>query len=145
MARYTGGSSVPGGYYLNPRRLTLTSVLGERGTLPGSPAEGFHRVPWPVALAAAPVLGGLYVVALPFIGIATLLGVVGERLSGSARSGARDLAATMTPGWRPGEAHLTGTAADAKPEETPAGGAGESALAGVADEIARKRREEGDA
>jgi hypothetical protein len=59
-------------------------------------------------LLLAPVVGGLYVVAMPFIGIAMLANAIAKNLLGHAERGAADLAATMTPGWQPGEAHLTG-------------------------------------
>ena len=51
---------------------------------------------------------------------------------------------TVTPGWRPGEAHMTGRALDGKVEQLPAGGAGEKALEDVAAEVARKRAGEND-
>jgi len=139
MARYTGGSRVPGGYYLNARRWSITPVNDAGGSLPGTSAERYEQISWVTALLLAPVLGGLFVVFLPFIGFAIFFQWVWSKLTGSAREGARDLAATMTPGWRPGEAHLTGRPVDGKLEERPAGGAGESALKDVADEVARKR------
>jgi hypothetical protein len=99
------------------------------------------HISWVTALLLAPVLGGLFVVLLPFIGLGLFLRLAWRKLTGSVREGARDLAATVTPGWRPGEAHLTGRPLDPKAEQLPAGGAGESALEQVADEVARKRRE----
>jgi len=139
MARFTGGSSVPGGYYWNPRHGTMTPVTDPGGTLPGKPTDRYVRVHWLVALLAAPLLGGLFVVLLPFIGLAMMVRYAFERITGQARAGARDLAATVTPGWRPGEVHLTGRSVDGTPEELHGGGAGESALKDVADEIAHKR------
>jgi hypothetical protein len=120
MARFSGGSSVPGGYYWNPRHWSDTPVERDGG----------------------PLLGGLFVVFLPFIGFAMFFQWAFQKVAGSAREGARDLAATVTPGWRPGEAHMTGRALDGKHEELPAGGAGEKALEDVAAEVARKRAAE---
>jgi hypothetical protein len=142
MARYTGGDRVPGGYYLNLRHgICLVSDRG--GELPGRGSDRYVRISWVTALLLAPVLGGLFVVLLPFIGLGLFLRLAWRKLTGSAREGARDLAATVTPGWRPGEAHLTGRPLDPKGEQLPAGGAGESALEQVAEEVARKRRETG--
>jgi hypothetical protein len=141
MARYTGGSSVPGGYYLNARRWSIVPVNDAGGRLPGTSAEGYDQISWVTALLLAPILGGVFVVCLPFIGFATFFRWMGSQVTGSAREGAKDLAATVTPGWRPGEAHLTGRPVDGKLEERPAGGARESALEDVADEVARKRRQ----
>jgi hypothetical protein len=144
MARYTGGSRVPGGYYLSSRHWSITPVAGDGSTLPGTSQDRYVRISWVAALLLAPILGGLFVVFLPFVGLAIFLKWVWTKVTGSAREGAMDLAATVTPGWRPGEVHMTGRPLDVKSEELPAGGAGESALKDVTEEIARKRRESGD-
>ncbi len=144
MARFIGGSAVPGGYYLNARRWTITPVAKDGDRLPGAPSETFLRIHWLAALLLAPVLGGLFVVFLPFIGFAMFFEWAFLKVSGKAAAGARDLAATVTPGWAPGEAHLTGRALDPKHPELPAGGAGEAALHEVAEEIARKRAADGE-
>ena len=141
MARFNGGSRVPGGYYWNPRHWSVTPVAGEAGTLPGGSSDRYLRIHWLVALLLAPLLGGLFVVFLPFIGFAMFFQWVFRKVTGTAREGARDLAATVTPGWRPGEVHMTGRAMDTKNAELPAGGAGEKALEDVAAEVARKRAE----
>jgi hypothetical protein len=142
MARYEGGTKVSGGYYWNPREWTVVAVAGESGMLPGRNGDGYVRLHWAMALLLAPVLGGLFVVFLPFIAFGMLIDAAWRGIFGGARRGAQDLAATMTPGWRPGEAHLTGRASEVKPEDVAAGGAGEEALKDVADEVARKRRAE---
>ena len=104
-------------------------------------SDRYLRIHWLVALLLAPLLGGLFVVFLPFIGFAMFFQWVFRKVTGTAREGARDLAATVTPGWRPGEVHMTGRAMDTKHAELPAGGAGEKALEDVAAEVARKRAE----
>ena len=144
MARHNGGSAVPGGYYLNARRWTITPVARDGERLPGAPTETYLRIHWLAALLLAPVLGGLFVVFLPFIGFAMFFEWAFLKVTGKAAAGARDLAATVTPGWTPGEAHLTGRALDPKHPELPVGGAGETALHDVAEEIARKRSGEGE-
>jgi hypothetical protein len=142
MARYSGGSSVPGGYYWNPGHWSVTPVEKDGGKLPGTASDRYLRIHWLVALLLAPLLGGLFVVFLPFIGFAMFFHWVFLKVTGSAREGARDLAATVTPGWRPGEVHMTGRALDGKHEELPAGGAGEKALEDVAAEVAHRRARE---
>lgn len=144
MARFNGGSSVPGGYYWNPRHWSITPVTDDGGKLPGTSADRYLRIHGLVAVLLAPLLGGLFVVCLPFIGFATFFRWAFLTVTGSAREGARDLAATVTPGWRPGEVHMTGRAMDAKHAELPAGGAGEKALEDVIAEVARKRAEGND-
>jgi hypothetical protein len=53
----------------------------------------------------APVLGLLYALFLPFIGIAMLLALVGRKLFGGLLDG---LWKTAAFGWRPREAYLLG-------------------------------------
>jgi hypothetical protein len=142
MASYLGGTQAPGGIYWNGR-LAVVTVPAEGGNLPGGSGERYRSVPWALALLVAPVLGGLYVVLLPFVGLGMLAVHAARRIAGGARQGARELAATVTPGWRPGEAHLTGRRGAPGPEgEVAAGGAGEEALRDVADEIAHRRAEQ---
>ena len=143
MARYTGGKQVPGGYYWNPRHWSISPVADEGGLLPGTPADRYVRISWVTALLLAPILGGLFVVALPFIGFGMFFHWAWTWVTGTAREGVKDLAATVTPGWRPGEVHLTGRSVDGKLEDLPAGGAGESAVKEVADEVARRRSQGG--
>ena len=139
MARFDGGSSVPGGYYWNPRHWSITPVAKDGEKLPGTSSDRYLRIHGLVALLLAPILGGLFVVFLPFIGLALFFEWVFLKVTGSAKAGVRDLAATVTPGWRPGEVHMTGRSLDPKHEELPHGGAGETALREVAEEVARQR------
>ena len=53
MARHNGGSAVPGGYYLNARRWTITPVARDGERLPGAPTETFLRIHWLAALLLA--------------------------------------------------------------------------------------------
>lgn len=143
--KYLAGNSVPSGYYWNPKKWSVTPVAKDGDVLPGEAGEKFVKVSLPLAIAAAPVLGGLFVVFLPFIGFGLTAYALANKLAGGAKKSAAELASTVTPGWRPGEAHLTGPATERTPDEVHAGGAGEEALRDVADEVARRRREGKDA
>jgi hypothetical protein len=78
------------------------------------------------------------VVFLPFIGLYLTAQAAVRPLVGSFQRSAQDLAATVTPGWQPGEAHFTGKRPEEKAaEETPAGNA---KLEDLANEIDAKRR-----
>lgn len=61
---------------------------------------------WKMILA--PVAGLVYLVALPVVGVAMIGWAVAKKVAGGAKEGAADLAATVSPGWTPGEAHLSG-------------------------------------
>jgi hypothetical protein len=58
-----------------------------------------------VKLLAAPIIGLIYVVFLPFIGIAALAAVAGREVLGGVASVAGK---TVSFGWRPVEAYLAG-------------------------------------
>jgi hypothetical protein len=108
MTTYAGGTAVKGGYYLDLSTFTFAQVARDGGKLPGGDEHGFTRVPVVLVLAAAPVLGGAFVVALPFIAFGVTAYAIGKRLTGFGRAGAREVAATLAPPWAPGAAHLTG-------------------------------------
>jgi hypothetical protein len=116
MVRYAGGSAVESGYYLNTRSYAVVTLPAD-GRLPGAPGEAFVRVPWPVLLAAAPIVGGAFVLAYPVIGLSTMAYGLARKVLGAAGQGAGELASTMAPGPLPGEAHLTGQPGEGEPVE----------------------------
>jgi hypothetical protein len=73
MGTRRGGDTVKGGYYWNLERWDATFVEGSAGELPGSPREIYRGIPTVALLFAAPIMGALFVIFLPFIGIALLL------------------------------------------------------------------------
>ncbi len=114
MTRIEAGTAAKAGYYFNPRSWEVhpVAVNGER--LPG---EGtWIAVPTVAALILSPLLGLAFLMFLPFIGFYLTLEAALRPVLRAFRHGAGELAATMSPGWLPGEAHLTG-----KPHEHEAG------------------------
>lgn len=107
MARIPGGTRVESGYYVNARSLSVVNLPAD-GELPGTAKDGFVRVPWPLLLVAAPVVGGLFVLTYPVVGAAMMAVGLARKLAGDVGEGAKDLAATLAPGPLAGEAHLTG-------------------------------------
>ncbi len=67
--------------------------------------ERGNRMETGVKLLAAPIIGLLYVVSLPFIGIVTLAAVAGRKVLDVVASVAGK---TISFGWRPVEAYLAG-------------------------------------
>jgi len=114
VARLIGGSVAESGYYVNVRSLAVVSLPAD-GKLPGSDRDEFIRVPWPLLLAAAPLLGGALLLAWPVLGLATMAAALARRAAGAAGRGARDLAATVAAGHAVGEAHLTGKRGKGEP------------------------------
>ena len=99
-----GGQKVPTGTYWNMANGERVD-LEQEGVLPGSGNDLYIKAPAAMAIAAGPVLGLVFAVFLPFIGIAMTLGLAGRKL-GEAVSDAA--AGSMSFGWRPIEAYLAG-------------------------------------
>ena len=110
MAISRGGDTVKGGYYWNPEKWDPTLVEGPAGELPGSSSEMYRGIPTILLLVVAPVMGALFVMFLPFIGIALLL----QHITRAAVEAAGEMMdrglRTVTPAWRPGMALLAGKA-----------------------------------
>jgi hypothetical protein len=139
MKTINGGSAVKGGYYLSKSNWEIFPIAHDGEKLPGSASEHYVEVPTAAALALMPVLGGLMVVFLPFIGIYLTAKAVVRPIGNLFHRSAQDLGATITPGWAPGAAHFTGKATEEK-------GAGEAEAAAeklqaLAKEIEGKRKD----
>ncbi len=137
MTKYLGGYAAQSGYYWNARAWSIAAIPAPGGLLPGTVQDKYLRVPLLAVFLLMPLLGGLFVVFLPFIGFALFFYAIVRKLAGGAKKSAEELAATVTPGWVPGEAHLTG-----KPGEKKEGEAAPSErMDKLAKEIEEKRGE----
>ena len=114
MTTISGGTAVPGGYYLSKSNWEIFPIARDGEKLPGKPSEHYVKVNTAAALMLMPVLGGLMVVFLPFIGLYLTAKTAIGGVTGVFHRSAKDLAATVTPGWAPGAAHMTGKATDEK-------------------------------
>jgi hypothetical protein len=140
MTRLNAGSAAKAGYYFNLKSFEIHPVPADGGRLPGDAGADWVEIPVVAALVLAPVLGLTFLMFVPFIGIYLTAERMVKPLFGAARKEAAELAATMSPGWQPGEAHLTGKRPG---EEKGAGGEGKRAaeLEALAEEIEAKRVE----
>ncbi len=140
MTTYAGGTQVRSGYYLDASSFRFTNVDRDGQALPGGADARWRKVPVLAVVAAAPVLGGLFVVALPFLGFGVTAYAVARKLGVGARKGAEELAATMAPPFVPGEAHLTGEPAGEGHDAAAAGAApADERVEALEREIAEKR------
>ncbi len=110
MLRQQGGDHVKAGFYLNLDSWEIRTISGATGgTLEGTSESRYLRVPVLGMLLFAPLMGALFAMFLPFIGIA----LVAQFAAGKVRHGVRHLArqavAALGPSWQPSAAHLTGT------------------------------------
>lgn len=99
-----GGHTVKAGTYWNLANGSRVQMEQE-GALPGSGQTRYIKAPVAVMLMAAPVIGLLFAVFLPFIGIAMTISLVGKKLANTVTEAA---AGSMSFGWRPIEAYLAG-------------------------------------
>ena len=78
MTMQAGQEQPRNGYYLNTKTFALRHAdeLGSRCGLDGR----WMRIPTLVAIPAAPVLGGLFVVTLPFVGVAMAAYAIGKKV-----------------------------------------------------------------
>ncbi len=135
---YESGSAVPGGYYLNLTEWAVTPVENDGGRLPAGKGQ-WRPIPTVAALALVPILGATFLRFLPVIGFALLFQAIIAKVGGFFHTSATELAATMSPGWQPGEAHFTGKSPEnAGTEEK--GPIADARLDALEKEIAEKRR-----
>ena len=138
MKTINGGSAVQGGYYLSKSAWEIFPIARDGQKLPGPASEHYVKVNTATALLVMPVLGGLMVVFLPFIGLYLTAKTAIGGVTGLFSRSAQDLGATITPGWAPGAAYMTGKATDEKAAE------GEKVedpkLAELAKEVEEKRK-----
>ncbi len=116
MTKYAGGTKVEAGYYWNPGRWSVEVVPPEGGALPAAPKASYVKVPFPLLLVLVPILGALFLIFLPLIGFALFGMAIFRKVTGGVKEGAKELASTVSPGWTPGEAHMTGKPGEEKGE-----------------------------
>ncbi len=92
MARFTGAETVTGGYYLNVGQTKLEVIEGASGVLPGDGGVRYMRIPVIAMIVLAPLMGLLFVLLVPFIGIAVVIEQVGLKAYSLAAAGRARLA-----------------------------------------------------
>ena len=104
MLKHNGGDRVGKGTYWNLTNGERIDINSE-GTLPGDAKKTYYRMPAAAIIVAGPVLGLLYAAFLPFIGIAMLVKLVGQKAGGGVMEMVHGSASF---GWRPSESYLSG-------------------------------------
>jgi len=113
MLRAKGGENVGKGTYWDFQTGKRVHIDSE-GILPGDEKTTYYRVHPAVLLAIGPVLGLIYAVFLPFIGIGMLVAAVSGKLLGGVAEG---LWKGASFSWRPTEAYLAGKKKRANPKK----------------------------
>lgn len=76
MLNYKGGNKTKGGFYWKKGEWEIVTVEGKTGMLPGGNECQYMRIPGILFVPLSVILGGLFVIFLPFIGFAMLFGMV---------------------------------------------------------------------
>jgi len=138
MTTIEAGTRVKKGYYFSATSWTLHPMPRDGEALPGEAGERYLHIPLLLAFVVAPVMGAAFLMFLPFIGFYLAFSAALRPVTAGFRASAEGVAATMAPGWAPGEAHLTGKRAEGRSAEEK-GPPAEDGLAAVEREIARRR------
>jgi hypothetical protein len=104
MMSYKTGHRVGKGTYWDLANGQRVDVEQE-AILPGETSSTYYRIPAGIMLLAGPVIGLLYVLCLPFIGIATIASLATGRIVSGLLS---LIGKSLSFGWRPREAYLSG-------------------------------------
>ena len=107
MKLWTAGQQVPTGLYVAPKALDVRYVGSDNETLQGTENAVYLRIPTLVLLAVAPALGGIFVMAFPFLVLgftAMVTATVGYKF---ARQAAQRLVVYASPDWAPSAAYFT--------------------------------------
>ena len=104
MLTYKGGYKVGKGTYWDVRSGHRVDVAQE-AVLPGGEASKYLRLPVGIMLLSGPFIGLLYVVFLPFIGIAMLALAAGREV---LRRLVSLFGKSISVDWRPRSAYLLG-------------------------------------
>ncbi len=136
---YESGSAVLSGYYFNPTGWHVEPIPSDGDRLPAGRGS-WMRLPTAAALLLVPVLGAAFLIFLPLIGFVVALQALAAPIVKMFHGSATDLAATLSTGWQPGEAHFTGKRSENAGVEEKGPSASGDALEALAAEIERRRR-----
>lgn len=104
MLTYKSGHKVGKGTYWDLSKGHRIDVE-EECSLTGEPSATYLRMPAGMMLLAGPIIGLLYVLCVPFIGIATIMVLTTRKAANGVLS---LIGKSLSFGWRPKEAYLSG-------------------------------------
>lgn len=79
MLNYQGSERVKRGLYWDMKKWDMAAIPKEGGILPGTEENRYIKFPTPLFLVLAPFMGLVYVIFLPFIGFAIVLGLIATK------------------------------------------------------------------
>ncbi len=106
MKWYTGGQKATKGSYWEKTSGEIFYAAEGGAVFPGGVERQYLKMPAPVLMMVAPMLGLGYVMFLPLIGVGVVVGYIAQKVSGALVSGTRSAAAAVVPNWVPGVSYL---------------------------------------
>lgn len=113
MLTNRGGHKVGRGTYWDLRKGHRIDIAHE-GVLPGNETETYLRMSSGVMLLLGPVIGLLYAILMPVIGIGTVAVLAGRKVLGGLYT---LVAKSISFGWQPRNAYLSGKKKKKEKEE----------------------------
>jgi hypothetical protein len=107
MKRYFGNQLVKRGIYLSLKRRDFVTIENESDPLPGASDERYVKIQPIAMIVLGPIMGLMYVIFLPFISFAMVLGLVASKALLGLRLLGESLLREATLHWMPGVAYLT--------------------------------------
>ncbi|HTG00431.1 MAG TPA: hypothetical protein VK654_07555 [Nitrospirota bacterium] len=104
MFTQSGGQTVAGGTYWDITTGYRVD-LDKEGVLPGDSSTKYLKASSGAILVAGPILGLVYIIAMPVTGVAAFLGLLLQRIAASALGLGRHI---IYFDWRPAESYLGG-------------------------------------
>ena len=99
-----GNRSAKTGIYVKPS--TGEWIQHSGGLLPGTEQARYVRIPAPLVLVLEPLLGGLYLLSLSFMGCLAVVWSLGRRAVRGVMALLALGAETLFPAWVPGRSYL---------------------------------------
>ena len=88
MTKRIGGTTAKNGFYWNLGKWEMTMVPKQGGVLPGDASQRYIKVPVVALLVLAPLMGAVYAILLPLVGLVGLFRLFGKE---AAAVGAADV------------------------------------------------------
>lgn len=105
--KHQGGELARGGIYLSWATKEFVTIEGGGGRLPGESNVAYLRVPFPALVLFGPLMGLIYVIFMPIVGPAMLIGLAAYKGALRMQSTVRGMLEIATLQWRPGEAYFS--------------------------------------
>jgi hypothetical protein len=106
MKRYFGNQVVKKGIYLSLKRRDFVTIENESDLLPGASDERYVKIKPIAMIVLGPIMGLMYLIFLPFISFAMVLGLMASKALLGLRLVGESLVREATLQWIPGVAYL---------------------------------------